>query len=301
MVGSIHGVPAPCNPMPSRLLTLLLVPLMAVVVACGSDEELQPAGASTDASQLLRDTLANSAKLKSGVLSASVRAGDEQAEVSGPFAADGKGKLPRFAFDARADGRRVGLTWTGEKGFITLDNTPYELSDLVVRQVEAGLEQAASANKQSGPLAIDVSGWLKHPRNEGLAQVGDAQTIKLSGTADKGKVLAGLQSITRQFGAFGLPRSGAHELQEYVDAVKTIGVQVYTGASDRILRRLVVETTVRDPDTEKTGRYVLDLTFTKVNQNQTINAPADPHPFSELLAKAATGNGAGLGRLFAGP
>ena len=60
--------------MTTRLLTLLLIPLMAVVVACGSDEPLQPASASTDASQLLRDTLANSAELKSGVLSASLRA-----------------------------------------------------------------------------------------------------------------------------------------------------------------------------------------------------------------------------------
>jgi hypothetical protein len=299
----MHGVPAPCNPMPSRLLTLLLVPLMAVVVACGSDVELQPASSSTNASQLLRDTLANSAKLKSGLLSASVRGGDQQGKVTGPFASEGQGKLPRFAFDVTAAGRHVGLTWTGEKGFITLDNTPYELSDLIVRQVEAGLEQAASANKSAGPLAIDVSGWLKNPRNEGLAQVGDAQTIKLTGTADKAKVLAGLQSITKQFGSFGLPGSGSsqQELQEYVDAVKKIGVQIYTGASDRILRRLVVDTTVADPDTHKTGRYVVDLTLTKVNQDQKISAPANAHPFSELLQKAAGGTAGGLAQLFGGP
>jgi hypothetical protein len=289
--------------MPSRLLTLLLIPLMAVVVACGTDEELQPASATTDASQLLRDTLANSAKLKSGFLAASVKAGDEQGKVSGPFASEGQGKLPRFAFDVTAAGRHVGLTWTGEKGFITLDNTPYELSDLLVRQVEAGLEQAASAHKQSGPLAIDVSGWLKNPRNEGLVRVGDAQTIKLTGTADKAKVLAGLQSITKQFGSFGLPGSGPsqQELREYLDAVKSTDVQIYTGASDRILRRLVVDTRVQDPETHKTGRYVVDLTLTKVNQDQAIKAPANPHPFSELLQKATSGNGAGLGQLFGGP
>jgi hypothetical protein len=299
MVGSTHGVPAPCNPMPSRLLTLLLIPLLAVVVACGSDQELQPASASTDASQLLHDTLANSAKLKSGLLSASVRAAGQQGKVSGPFASEGQGKLPRFAFDVTAAGRHLGLTWTGEKGFITLDNTPYALSDLIVRQVEAGLEQAA----QGGPLGIDVSGWLKHPRNEGFAQVGDAQTIKLTGAADKAKVLAGVQQITKRFGSLGLPGAGAspQELREYADAVKSTAVEVYTGASDRILRRLVVKSTVQDPDTHKTGRYVVDLTLTKVNQDQQISAPANPHPFSELLQKAAGGDGAGLGRLFGGP
>lgn len=295
----MHGVPAPCNPMPSRLLTLLLIPLLAVVVACGSDEELQPASATTDASQLLRDTLANSAKLKSGFLSASVRAAGHQGKVSGPFASEGQGKLPRFAFDVTAAGRHLGLTWTGEKGFITLDNTPYALSDLIVRQVEAGLEQAA----KGGPLGIDVSGWLKNPRNEGFAQVGDAETIKLTGTADKAKVLAGVQQITKRFGSFGLPGAGASppELREYVNAMKSTAVEVYTGASDRILRRLVVKSTVQDPDTHKTGRYVVDLTLTKVNQDQQISAPANPHPFSELLQKAAGGDGAGLGQLFGGP
>jgi hypothetical protein len=290
--------------MTTRLLTLLLIPLMAVVVACGSDEPLQPASASTDASQLLRDTLANSAELKSGVLSASLRAtGEETSRVSGPFASEGKGKLPRFAFDVRAQGVHAGLTWTGEKGFITLDNTPYELSDLIVRQVQAALEQAGSAAKQAGPLAIDVSGWLKNPRNEGLAQVGDAQTIKLTGTVDKAKVLAGVESLVKQFGSFGVPahRLSQQERQEYLNAVRSMAVQVYTGASDRILRRLVVDTTVKDPDSEKTGRFVVDLTLTKVNQDQTIAAPANARSFGELLQKAATGSGGGLGKLFGGP
>jgi len=304
MVGSIHGVPTDCNLMPTRLLTILLVPLMAVVVACGSDEPLQRASASTDASQLLQDTLANSAKLKSGFLSASVRAPEEKtSRVSGPFASEGQGKLPRFAFDVNAAGKHVGLTWTGEKGFITLDNTAYELSDLIVRQVQAALEQAGSAGRQSGPLAIDVSGWLKNPRNEGLAQVGDAQTIKLTGAVDKAKVLAGLESITKQFGSLGLPGGALspQERREYLNAVRSIGVQVYTGASDRILRRLVVDTKVKDPDSQKTARFVVDLTLTKVNQDQTIAAPANPHSFGELLLKAASGHGGDLGKLFGGP
>jgi hypothetical protein len=315
MVDSIHGVPTanchrraaaprtPCISMTTRLLTLLLIPLMAVVVACGSDEELQPASASTDASQLLRDTLAHSANLKSGFLSASLRAtGEGTNRVSGPFASEGKGKLPRFAFDVRAGGQHAGLTWTGEKGFITFDNTPYEVSDLIVRQIQAALEQAGSAGSQSGPLAIDVAGWLKNPRNEGLARVGDAQTIKLTGTVDKAKVLAGLESLTKQLGSLGVGGQGLspQERQKYLDAVKSTSVELYTGASDRILRRLVVDATVKDPDSQKTGRLVADLTLTKVNQDQAIAAPANARPFSELLQKVASGNG-GMDRLFGGP
>jgi hypothetical protein len=78
-------------------------------------------------------------------------------------------------------------------------------------------------------------------------------------------------------------------------------VQVYTGASDRILRRLVVDTTAKDPDSGRTGRFVVDLTLTKVNQDQKIGAPANARPFGELLQKAAAGDGSGFGKLFGGP
>jgi hypothetical protein len=51
--------------MPSRLLTLLLVPVLAVAAAaCGSDNA-RSADSSTDTSQLLHDTFANLGKMKS--------------------------------------------------------------------------------------------------------------------------------------------------------------------------------------------------------------------------------------------
>src|SRR6185312_9393106 len=65
MLGSPSGEIARCKPMPSRLVTFLLVPLLAVVVAACGSESKQTASSSSDVSQLLRDTFANLSKMKS--------------------------------------------------------------------------------------------------------------------------------------------------------------------------------------------------------------------------------------------
>jgi hypothetical protein len=73
------------------------------------------------------------------------------ARVTGPFVSTGERRLPRFAFVATlaAAGRseRVGATWTGEKRFITLQNTSYALSELVAQQFAAGYEQGAARQR----------------------------------------------------------------------------------------------------------------------------------------------------------
>jgi hypothetical protein len=300
MLGSPRGFSSRCKLMPSRLLTLLLVPLMAFVVACGSDEQLERASATTDASQLLRDTVASSAKLKSARLELAATAPGVQAHVTGPFASDGKGKLPRFAFSVTSAGggkaMRGGITWTGEKGFITLDNTAYAVSDLIVRQIEAGFEQAAANGH--GPLGLDVARWLKDPRNEGAAQVGDAQTIKLTGTADVARVLDDMQALAGQAGSLGLPGGAVPKLSpqeraEYLKAVKSVDVAVYTGAADRILRRLTVNAVVRDHGKDQATS--LALTLTRVNREQAIAAPQGAKPFSALLDKLGAQGALGLG------
>ena len=58
------------------------------------------------------------------------------ARLKGPFASQGANQLPKFAFSVEltSGGRTVtgGATYTGDKGFITLQGTPYEVSDLVL-------------------------------------------------------------------------------------------------------------------------------------------------------------------------
>jgi hypothetical protein len=133
--------------------------------------------------------------------------------------------------------------------------------------------QMAGANAgqalQKGPLlGLDVSRWLKNPRNEGLATVAGVQTVKLGGDADVARIASDLKGLAQGTPA-GMPRVG--------DVLKRATVTLYTGADDRILRRLVV-----DADGQG-GPVVVDLTFAQVGEDPKIAAPANARPFAELL------------------
>ena len=306
--------------MPSRLR--FLVPLLSVVLlaACGGSGEGDPgerASASTDVNSLLRSTFNNLDKMKSATVDlkvgitprgAAASDGPVSAHLSGPFASQGTGKLPKFAFTAelQSGGQtfNAGVTWTGSKGYVSLLGAPYEVSDLVMKQFVAGYEQALKNRKPGngglvlGTLGIDFTKWLPDARNEGEAQVGDAETIKVSGEADVERVIADLDKITQKAAALNVPGASGRipqsltpqQKQEAADAIKTLTVTVYTGAEDRILRRLTVDADLKDAASKIDAGLLLDLTFTKVAEDQQFTAPANAKPFSELLkAVDATG------------
>jgi hypothetical protein len=322
MLGSPRGEIARCKPMPSRLLTLLLVPLIGLLAACGS-ESGQTASTSSDTSQLLRDTFANLSKLKSAdvnvaleLQSPSAQGGPVTAQITGPFATTGAGKLPRFAFaatlSAAGHSQRLGATWTGEKAFITVQNTPYAVSDLVARQFAAGYQQALRSNqaKQAkgglllSSLGIDFTKWLKNAHNAGTSQVGDAQAVQITGQADIPQMVDDLARITQRTQSLGLnaaPRQlTAQQRRQVEQAIKSVDVQIYTGTQDRILRRLVVHAVLHEPQSQGDSTLDLNLQLTKVNQDQQISAPANPKPFSELLKVTGALNGGGLSGLLGG-
>jgi hypothetical protein len=275
--------------MVSRLVVPLLAAAVLAVASCGADEQ-ERASASTDATALLRDTYGNLGELRSGNLDLSLRGGDSgQLHLRGPFAADEEGRMPKFALNAtlRAEGQSVeaGATWTGDKGYVALQGTPYEVSPLLMGQVVAGYEESL---KDSGGAfllgGIDVTKWVRDPRNEGSARIGDVDTIKISGSADTARVLADLDTLVARAGTLslpgmgaGMPKLGGQDRAEAAEAMKTMRISLYTGAEDRILRRLQVSGTVDKRP------VALDVTFTDVGSDQTIAAPADAKPFSELL------------------
>jgi hypothetical protein len=303
-----------------RLIAPLLAAAAALVSGCGSDTAPERASASSDVNALLRSTFDNLGKMGSANVDlklrieprgASAAAGLVAARLTGPFASQGAGKLPKFHFDAtlQSGGRSVtaGATYTGEKGYITLQGTPYEVSDLVLKQFVAGYEQALKTRKGGGGLVlgglgIDFTKWLKNARNEGAAKVGDADTIKLTGTADVNQVTADLDKIAARARALNIPgasgklpeRLTPQQRKQAAEAIKALNITVYTGAEDRILRRLVVAADLRDAKSNIDAAILLDVTFTEVGKEQSFEAPENPKPFSELL-KAV--DAAGLGNL----
>ncbi len=323
MLGSPSGLKTRCKPMPSRLSTLLLVPVLALAaVACGS-EKAQPADTGTDTSQLLRDTFDNLGKMKSAEVALQLHLTSAQgavgAQLNGPFVSSGQGRLPRFAFSATltAAGRseRVGATWTGEKAFITLQNTSYAVSDLVARQFAAGYQQALRSNQSNqakgglllGSLGIDFTKWLKDAHNAGTAQVGGAPAVEITGQADIPQMVDDLQRISQRAKSLGLPGTSGAPTQltpqqrgQLVQAIRAVNIQIYTGAQDRILRRLVLHAVLHAPAAKSDSDLDLDLQFTKVGEDQQITAPAHPKSFADLLKATGALNSGGLGALLGG-
>jgi hypothetical protein len=287
-------------------LVLLLSLSLALLAGCG-DAAVEPASSSTDVNTLLRDTFRNLDQVKSANLSAKLAvdgAGESvSASLTGPFQSQGKGKLPKLQLAAKLEGGgqsfAAGVTWLGDKGYVNLQGTDYEVSGLIAKQFEAGYEEAASQQKSGSAnamlLGIDFSKWLKNGRNEGEANVAGTDTIKLTGEADVARVIADVQQIAQKASTLNIPgtqdvpsKLTPQQEQEITNAVKKFAIEVYTGKEDRILRKLVVNADLQDPSSKQTSHVVFELTLNGVGSNQDFSAPKNAKPFSEL-AKAAKG------------
>src|SRR4051794_38712145 len=306
-----------------------IVPLVAVLLlaSCGGESSKQPdpaqrASASSDVNTLLASTFSNLGKMRSATVDLKVQIeprgakaadGPVTAHLSGPFESQGANKLPKFAFtaDLQSGGQRfdAGASWDGSKAYVNLMGTPYVVSDLVTRQFVAGYEQALKTRKPAsgglvlGALGIDFTKWLPNATNEGETQVGDAKTIKISGQADVKQVIADLEKVTEKASALNVPGTGGRIPQKLTPgqkaaaeaAIKNLTVDVYTGVDDSILRRLTVNADLQDAASKVDAGVLLDVTFTKVGQEQTITAPSNPKPFTELLKAVDAAGLADLG------
>jgi hypothetical protein len=303
-----------------------IAPLLSVLAlaACGGGDgdPAERTASTSDVNALLRSTFNNLDKMKSATVDlkvgieprgASAAQGPVSAHLSGPFVSQGANKLPKFALTAELQGGgqsfNAGATWTGTKAYVSLMGTPYEVSDLVVKQFVAGYEQSLKSRRSAkgglvlGSLGIDFTKWVPDAKKKGTARVGDAETIKISGKADVKQVIADLDKITQKAAALNVPGASSRVPQKLTPqqkqaaeaAIKNLTVTVYTGASDQILRRLTVNADLKDAASKIDAGLLLDITFTKVGQEQTITAPANPKPFSELLKAIDAAGLANLG------
>ncbi|HWT24889.1 MAG TPA: hypothetical protein VN213_15410 [Solirubrobacteraceae bacterium] len=302
-----------------RLLAALVLALAPafVAVACGGGEDR--ATRASDVNALLRDTFAGDKDIDSGRLDLRLRIaprgaaargldGPVDVRLTGPFESEGAGRLPRFALDAEiaSDGGSLtaGATSTGDAGYVAFMGRAYELAGPVFRQFKAGYEQAQKQGRGQSFAALGMNprAWLRDARNAGEAKVGDADTIKITGTVDVPALLDDVERALERARALGgagrLPeRLGPAKRRAAERAVRDARVEIYTGRDDRILRRLHVDLRLAGERGARAA-VTLDLSLTEVNEGQDISAPSDPRPFSELTNRLgglgfALGGGAG--------
>jgi hypothetical protein len=294
---------------PRSLLLLLVAALsLGLLVGCGGgdDSNGKEASADTDVNELLKDTFSGDQTIKSGKLdlNANVNAGGQAftLKLSGPFQSSGDGTLPQADLDATAgfagQTLELGLTGTEDQAFVRYGKTEYEIPAAVFQQIQAQYEQQAKQggdeNQSLASLGIDPTKWLTNAKNAGEAKVGDTDTIKITGDVDVPKLLDDVNAAIAKLrsagggSAGGLPdQLSEQDKQEAADAIKDVSVEIYTGADDRLMRRMVLGLKLEVPTDAGTQPLdvKLDMQFLDVNEDQEIEAPDDARPFSELAAK----------------
>ncbi len=296
---------------------LIVVVLAGIVLAaCGSSSDSSGGSPST----LLNQTFTGTHKVTSGILNltltvdpsgSSTLSGPITLSFGGPFQTRGTGKLPasNFTVAASALGRTVslGILSTGTNGYVSLQGTSYQMPQATFQKLESSFAQLASSGSTtqgSGTLAklgIHPLRWLTHPTIVGTENVGGAQTTHIHAGISVPALLTDLNTFVEKASSTGVSGTGAlksgispAERQKIAAAIRNPSFDVWTGTSDKTIRRLTIGLTL--PVTGslssqlggiKSADIGLTVQYAELNQPQTITAPTTVRPYSEFQSKVS--------------
>ncbi|MCL2768928.1 MAG: hypothetical protein FWD42_02295 [Solirubrobacterales bacterium] len=292
-------------------LALVLSTTAGALIGCGG-------GSSNDSAQaLLNDTFRSGPSVQSGQVSLALAlsgggggghsglGAPVAIHLSGPFQGVGSGALPSFdlKLGLQAGGRSVqaGAVSTDHQFFLELEGSAFAAPRTYVQTLERSYAQQAHAAGSSGgssfaALGIDPSRWLVHPVKAGTASIGGESTIHVVAGVEVANFLRDAQRLARAGGSLGLgaTQSGALSpagIEALAGAVRNATADVYTGASDHLLRRLQLRASlVSTPATSgvlqglRSATLALDVELSQLNRPQRIAAPTSARPMSELTA-----------------
>jgi hypothetical protein len=184
--------------------------------------------------------------------------------------------------DAAGQSVSFGALSTGDRAFVKFRGTTYELP--------AGQLRQSGASKGTSPLAslgIDPRSWFTNVRDAGPADVAGVPVEHLTADFAVGRAFADLQKVAARSGqAERVPSSTS----QIADSVKQATVDLYTGKSDHILRKLTVTGQLEGSGASGgqglNGTVDFDLAVSDVNQPQRITAPRNAAPIDELAGGA---------------
>jgi hypothetical protein len=227
-------------------------------------------------------------------------------EATGPFR-NNKGKLPSADLELRfgSGGQTVqaGFLSTGDRAFTKFQDVYYEQPSSAVRRANRAIA-ASGGGRQSSlkALGLDPRRWLEGAHTKGDETVAGADTTHVSGKLDVSRVVKDFNDfIKRSGGALGGATGQARPLtKSQVDKVSQVlkdpSFDVYVAKSDHTIRRLSGHVDLEVPKSERSsvggiegGSLSFTIEFSKVNGNQTIQAPARARPLSDLTKALGTG------------
>jgi hypothetical protein len=287
----------------TRALVVLAIAIASalLVAACGGG------GNKEDPQQVIHQTFSNPTPIRSGTLDLDVKietsGGDNpgtlEVKLGGRFQGRPNGQFPEFDFDVslKAEGGSQtisgtgGLTSTGQAAFVNFQGTEYAVPQQLYDEFVTSYTQLQGRNGSQGGgllqrLNIDLANWLTDLKNDGTEDVEGTNTIHVSGNANVPQIVDDLKTIAQRAGS-AVGNVNVSQLGQLNDVIQSGDVDVNSGESDKLLRRLELSFDLKPPagtpGAPDSLTFHMQLNLADVNKPQTIQAPANAQPLENLL------------------
>jgi hypothetical protein len=215
--------------------------------------------------------------------------------LRGPFALPKPGQLPvaRLTFTRTMGTQATSATLlsTGREAFLVIDGQTYRLPPEQTDQLRAPAGQQAEGN----PLAsLRIDDWMQHQKVSDGGRIGGVETTLVSGNLDVVNAFNDLLDMAGQLGATQLaaaPRFQGDSAESLQRAIRSATMSVYTGRSDHLLRKLLMEVRfgVNPPPELHSvagqlggAKLVFEFDVTDPNRPVHVSAPRGALPASAL-------------------
>ncbi len=299
----------------NRILSifLALIVLAFALAACGGGGSDDPQSIVDEAT--LQGVESGQAELAVGIdVKGGQKSGHTEIDISGRFQSEEEAELPELDLSVSGKGSLGGedvdfdggLTLLGNKAYVAYEGTEYEVDPTTYDFVKSIAKQRGGGGQESSSevtacqeaaAELKVADFVENLSNDGSAEVGGTSTTKVSGDLNGTGAIEALSELledpvcSEQLKAAGSLPSQA-ELDKAKGTVRksleSAHVELYVG-DDHIIRRMAIKATIEPPKGSEGGAKQvdldIDLTLTGVNEDQTISAPENAKPLSNLFLK----------------
>lgn len=298
----------------SRILAtfVALIALASTLAACGGGDSEDPQTVVDEAT--LQGVESANLDLALGIDVKGKEGGRLDVSLSGPFQRESEAELPEFDLSASAKGHlgnesvdfEGGFTLLGDKAYVGYEGAEYEVDPATFNFVRSLIKRRTGGKNPSSEVTacqeaaseLKLSNLMTNLKSGGSADIDGTSTTKVGGDLDVGGAIdAAIElsedpACSEQLSATGALLSKAKlekSKREVEQALKSTHVDLYVG-DDHIVRRVVAQVAI-EPKAGKGSEKVksvaleIDLKLSGVNEEQSIEAPANSKPLSALFVK----------------